>query len=118
LGFGEALKPMCYQQHLGGQLEFSLNTSHYAVFFFVPNRSVNHAHIGGGSLRYQVGRVRILKRSILRDAVQANLFHRLYFVVAQAAGVASFIATAQQKFKHRTGYKQPLFIQHRLQPAG
>jgi hypothetical protein len=58
------------------------------------------------------------QRSILRDAVQANLFHRLYFVVAQAAGFASFIATAQQKFKHRTGYTQPLLIQHRLQPAG
>jgi len=79
---------------------------------------VNHARISGGSLLYRVGRVRILQRSILRDAVQANLLHRLYFVVAQAAGVASFIATAQQKFKHRTGYKQPLLIQRRLQPAG
>jgi hypothetical protein len=79
---------------------------------------VNHAHISGDSLLYQVGLVRILRRSILRDAVQANLFQRRYFVAAQAAGVASFIATAQQKFKHRTGYTQPLFIQHRLQPAG
>jgi hypothetical protein len=123
------------QPHLGGQLKFSLNTSNGAVFFcgineprfnisisalffFVPNKSENHACINGGSLRYQVGRVRILKCSILRDAVQANLFRRLYFVVAQAAGIASFIATAQQKFKHRTGYTQPLLIQHRLQPAG
>ncbi|MFM5463485.1 hypothetical protein ACET66_05260 [Aeromonas simiae] len=95
-----------------------MNTNSGAVFFFVPNRPVNHASIGGGSLLYQVGLVRILRRSILRDAVQANLFHRPYFVVAQAAGVASFIATAQQKFKHRTGYTQPLFIQRRLQPAG
>ena len=79
---------------------------------------MNHAHISGGSLLYQVERVRVLKRSFLRDAVQANLFQWLYLVVAQAAGVASFIATAQQKFKHRTGYKQPLLIQHRLQPAG
>jgi len=39
-------------------------------------------------LLYQVGLVRILEHSILRDAVQGNLFHRLYFVVAQAAGVA------------------------------
>ena len=61
--------------------------------------------------------LRLIRRSILRDAVQANLFQRLNFVVAQEAGVASFIATAQQKFKHRTGYMQPLFIQHRLQPA-
>jgi hypothetical protein len=88
------------------------------LFFSVPIRAVNHAHISGGSLLYQVGLVRTLKRSMLRDAVQANLLHRLYFVVAQAAGVASFIATAQQKFKHRTGYTQPLLIQHRLQPAG
>jgi hypothetical protein len=35
---------------------------------------VNHAHIRGGSLLYQVGQVRINQRSILRDAVQANLF--------------------------------------------
>ena len=59
---------------------------------------------------YQVGLVRTNQRSILRDAVQGNLFHRLYFVVAQAAGIAGFIATAQQKFKHRTGYTQPLLI--------
>jgi len=58
------------------------------------------------------------QRSILRDAAQANPFHQLEFVVTQAAGVAGFIATAQQKFKHRTGYTQPLLIQHRLQPAG
>jgi len=51
-------------------------------------KAVNHAHISGGSLLYQVRRVRKLKRSILRDAVQANLFQQLYFVVAQAAGVA------------------------------
>jgi hypothetical protein len=89
-----------------------------ALLFFVPNKSVNHSSIGGGSLRYQVGQVRILRCSILRDAVQANLLHRLNLVVSQAAGIAGFIATAQQKFKHRTGYTQPLFIQHRLQPAG
>ena len=135
LGLGESAKPIRGQQHLGGQLEFILNTSNGAVFFcgvseprlkistsallfFVPIRAVNHAYICGGSLCYQVGWVRILRRSILRDSVQGNLFHRLYFVVAQAAGVASFIATAQQKFKHRTGYTQPLLIQHRLQPAG
>jgi hypothetical protein len=88
------------------------------LFFFVPLRAVNHANISGGSLLYQVRLVRLIRRSILRDAVQANLFHQLYFVVAQAAGVVSLIATAQQKFKHRTGYTQPLFIQHRLQPAG
>jgi hypothetical protein len=79
---------------------------------------VNHASISGGSLRYQVGQVLVNQRSILRNAVQANLLHQLYFVVAQAAGIASFIATAQQKFKHRTGYTQPRHIQHRLQPAG
>jgi hypothetical protein len=49
---------------------------------------VNHASISGGSLLYQVGPAQILKRSILRDAVQANQVHRLYFVVAQAADVA------------------------------
>ena len=135
LGLGESTKPMCCHQHLGGQLEFTLNTSNRATFFlgvsesrlkisisallfFVPNRSVNHTSIGGGSLFYQVGQVRIFERSILRDAVQANLFHRLNFVVAQAAGIACLIATAQQKFKHRTGYTQPFLIQHRLQPAG
>jgi hypothetical protein len=48
-------------------------------------------------LLYRVGQVRANQRSILRDAVQANLFRRLYFVVAQAAGVAGFSATAQQK---------------------
>jgi hypothetical protein len=69
-------------------------------------------------LLYQVVLARLIRRSILRDAVLVNLLHRLYFVAAQAAGIAGFIATAQQKFKHRTGYKQPLFIQHRLQPAG
>jgi hypothetical protein len=67
------------------------------LFFFVPNKSEHHAHISGGPLLYQVGQVRILERSILRDAVQANQFRRLYFVVAQAAGIASFIVTAQQK---------------------
>jgi len=55
------------------------------------NRSENHAHISGGSLCHQVGLARVNQRSILRDAVQANLFRRLYFVVAQAAGVAIFI---------------------------
>ena len=120
LRFGESTKPIRGQQHLGGRLRFSLNGSNGAVFFcgvsrsrlnisisallyFVPIRAVNHAHISGGSLLYQVWLVRILERSILRDAVLANLLHRLYFVVAQEAGVASFIATAQQKFKHRTG---------------
>jgi hypothetical protein len=48
-------------------------------------------------LRHLVGQVRANQRSILRDAVQGNLLHRLYVVVAQAAGVASFIAAAQQK---------------------
>jgi hypothetical protein len=102
------------QRHLGGRIKSSLNRSIGAVFFcgvsgprlnigpstllfFVPSKSENHAHISGGSLLYRVGQVRILERSILRDAVQANLFHRLCFVVAQAAGVACFIATAQQK---------------------
>ena len=87
-----------------------LNISISALLFFVPNKSVNHACIGGGSLLYQVGQVQIFERSILRDAVQANQIRRLDFVVAQAAGVAGFIATAQQKFKHRTGYTQPLLI--------
>ena len=59
-----------------------------ALLFFVPNKSVNHARIGGGSLLYQVGLIRMLERPILRGSVQANLFRRLYFVVAQAAGVA------------------------------
>jgi hypothetical protein len=93
------------QQHLGGRFRFSLNTSNGAVFFcgvsrarlnisisallfFVPNKSENHARISGGSLRYRVGQVRVLRRSILRDAVQVNPFRRLDFVVAQAAGVA------------------------------
>jgi hypothetical protein len=40
---------------------------------------------------------RVIWRSILHSAVQANLLHRLYFVVAQAAGIAGFSATAQQK---------------------
>jgi hypothetical protein len=71
---GESSKPIRCQQYLGGQLKFSLNTSNGAVFFFVPNKSENHAHIGGGSLFYRVGLVRIFRRSILRDAVQANLF--------------------------------------------
>jgi hypothetical protein len=135
LGLGESIELRRCQQHLGGQLEFSLNCGNDAVFFcgvsrarlnisisallfFVPSKSENHARISGGSLRHLVGQVRIFERSILRDSVQGNLLHRLYVVVAQAAGVASFIATAQQKFKHRTGYMQPLFIQHRLQPAG
>ncbi len=135
LGLSEEFKPMRRQQHLGGRFKFSLNGSNGAVFFcgvskpslnisisallfFVPNKSENHARISGGSLLYPVGQVRVNQRSILRDAVQANLFQRLNFVVAQAAGVASFIVTAQQKFKHRTGYTQPLLIQHRLQPAG
>ena len=95
-----------------------LNIGISALLFFVPNKSVNHACIGGGSLCYQVGLVRMFRRSILRDVVRVNLVHRLNFVVAQAVGVVSFIATAQQKFKHRTGYTQPLLIQHRLQPAG
>jgi hypothetical protein len=69
-----------------------LNIGTSTLLFFVPSKSDNHAHISSGSLLYQVWLVRILKRSILRDAVQANLLHRLNFVVAQAAGVASFIA--------------------------
>jgi hypothetical protein len=111
---GESTKPIHGQQHLGGRFKFSLNTSNGSVFFcgvsrsrlnirigallfFDPSKSVNHAHISGGSLLYQVRRVRILRRSILRDAVQDNPFRRLCFVVAQAVGVVSFIATAQQK---------------------
>jgi len=58
---------------------------------------VNHANISGGSLLYQVGQVRILRRSILHGAVQVNLLRQLYFVAAQAAGIACFNATAQQK---------------------
>jgi hypothetical protein len=58
---------------------------------------VNHSRINGGSLRHWVRLAQVNQRSILRDAVLANPIHRLYFVVAQAAGVASFIATAQQK---------------------
>ena len=104
-GLSESPKLIRRQQHLGRQLKFSLNTNHGAVFFcgvsrsrstigtdtlffFVPSKSENHACISGGSLRYQVGLIRISKRSILRDAVQANLFHQVYFVVTQAAGVA------------------------------
>jgi hypothetical protein len=48
-------------------------------------------------LFHQVGFNRVIWRSILHGAVQANPFRRLYFVVAQAAGIAGFIATAQQK---------------------
>ncbi len=118
LRFGESSKPIRCPRHLGWRLKFSLNRSNSALLFFVPNKSENHAHISGGSLCYQVRQARVNQRSILRDVVQANLFRRLKFVFAQAAGVACFTATAQQKFKHRTGYKQPLFIQHRLQPAG
>jgi hypothetical protein len=105
LGFDESFEPRRCQQHLGSRLKFSLNTSYSAVFFcgvsgsrliigtstllfFVPSKSENHVYIGGGSLRYQVGRVQILKRSILRDAVHGNPFQQPYFVVAQAAGVA------------------------------
>jgi hypothetical protein len=73
-------------------IEVQFEWQQWAVFCFVPNKSVNHSRISVGSLFYQVGLVRLIRRSILRDAVQANLFHRLYFVVAQAAGVASFIA--------------------------
>jgi hypothetical protein len=118
LRLGESSKPMRCQQHLGGRLECSLNASNGAVLFCGISEFRFNISISGGSLLYQVGLARILKRSILHDAVQANLVHQRYFVVAQAAGVACFIATAQQKFKHRTGYTQPLFIQHRLQPAG
>jgi len=101
-------------QHLGGQLKFSLNTSNGAVLFcgvrtpglnisisallfFVPSKSESHAHISGGSLLFQVGLVRILERSILHDTVQVNLLRQLYFVAAQAAGIAGFNAAAQQK---------------------
>jgi hypothetical protein len=49
------------------------------------------------SLFQQVWFNRVIWRSILHDAVQANLLYRLCFVVAQAAGVAGFMATAQQK---------------------
>jgi hypothetical protein len=105
LGLGESAEPMRCHRHLGGLFMLSLDTSNRAVFFcgvsrarlyigisgllfFVPSKYENHAHISGGSLLYRVGQVRILRRSILRDAVQANLFRRLYFVVAQAAGIA------------------------------
>ena len=105
LGLSEAFKPIRYPRHLGGQLRFSLHTSNSTVFFcgvsesrinigtiallfFVPNKSENHAHISGGSLLYQAGLVLVNQRSILRDVVQANPFQQLYFVVAQAAGVA------------------------------
>ena len=97
------------QQHLGGQLKFSLITSNVAFFFFgvsrprsnigisallffVPIRAVNHAHISAGSLLYQVGLARVNQRTILRDAAQASLFHRLNFVAAQTAVIASFVA--------------------------
>ncbi|WP_429044641.1 hypothetical protein [Aeromonas veronii] len=89
----------------------SLNIGISALLFIVPNKSENHACISGGSLLYRVVLVQLIQRSTLRDAVQASPFHRLNFVVAQAAGVAGFIATVQQKFKHRTGYTQPLIIQ-------
>jgi hypothetical protein len=49
------------------------------------------------SLFQQVWFNRVIWRSILHRAVQVNPLHRLYFVVAQAAGIAGFIATAQQK---------------------
>jgi len=65
-----------------------LKISTSALLFFVPSKSENHASISCGSLLYQVGLVQKLKRSILRDAVQLNMFQRLNFVVAQAAGVA------------------------------
>jgi hypothetical protein len=74
-----------------------LNIGTSALLFFVPNKSKNHVRISGGSLLYRVSQVRILKRSILRDAVLANPFRLLYFVVAQAADIAGFMATAQQK---------------------
>jgi hypothetical protein len=48
-------------------------------------------------LFHQVWLALVIWRSILHDVVQANPFHRLYFVVAQAAGIAGFMATAQQK---------------------
>ena len=88
---GESSKPMRCQRHLGGRFKFSLNGSTGATFFlgvseprlnintsallfFVPNKSENRARISGGSLLYRAGRVGKLKRSILRDAVQANRF--------------------------------------------
>jgi hypothetical protein len=49
------------------------------------------------SLFHQACFNRVIWRYILHDAAQANLFRRLCFVVAQAAGIASYIATAQQK---------------------
>jgi hypothetical protein len=49
------------------------------------------------SLFQQVWFNRGIWRSILRGAVQTNQFRQLYIVVAQAAGIAGFIATAQQK---------------------
>ena len=104
-GLLESASQFGCQQHLGGRLKFSLNGSNGAVFFcgvsrsrlnisisallfFVPNKSVNHASIDGGSLPYQAVWVRELKRSILRDAVQANPLRQQYFVVTQEAGVA------------------------------
>jgi hypothetical protein len=49
------------------------------------------------SLFQQVWFNRVIWRSILHDAVQASMFQQRYFVVAQAAGIAGFMATAQQK---------------------
>ena len=75
-------------------MKFSFNTSNGAVFFFgvsspgstsasAPCSSLFQINprtmpaISGGSLLYQVGLVLLNQRSTLRDAVQANLFHRL-----------------------------------------
>jgi hypothetical protein len=49
------------------------------------------------SLFHQVWFNRVIWRSILHGSVQPNPFHRLYFVVTQAAGIAGFSVTAQQK---------------------
>jgi hypothetical protein len=64
-----------------GVSEFRLNISTSALLFFVPSGLV-----GSGYLVFY---------SSWRCSGQ--LLHRLCFVVAQAAGIAGFIVTAQQK---------------------
>jgi hypothetical protein len=94
----ETFKYIRYQQHLDSQLKPNLNASTGAAFFLgVSGAGVN---ISTSALFFFVptGLVyRVIWRSILHGAVRLNMFHRLYFVVAQAAGIASFGATAQQK---------------------
>jgi hypothetical protein len=94
----ESAEPIGCQQHLGCRLKFSLNTSYGAVFFFgVSSPGSTSASAPCSSLFHQVGFNQVIWRSILHGAVQANPFQRPYFVVTQAAGIAGFMATAQQK---------------------